>query len=469
MSSPIVSWQPHPGPQTHATTCPFEEILYGGAAGGGKTSWLIGCPAGDIQRYGRGWMGIIFRRSYRELEEIERQSLEIYGPVFGEKCYKAGDNEWQFSNGAVLKLRYLDNDKDAYSYHGQAYNYIGWDELTLWPTMFAYEYMRGRLRSASGVPCFIRATTNPGNAGHLWVKKRFIDPAPPYTPIVETLDSGRKATRVFIPAKVQDNVTLMQNDPGYVDRLGQISDLNLRRAMLHGDWDVFAGQAFTEWDPRVHVVDDFAVPEGVTMWRAMDWGYTSPYCCLWFFADGDGNVFVCNELYGCSADSDKQHVGSREGARDVIHKIQTIENTYNWWVPIGYLDPQCWAAHSDEQSIFEQLGGSSVGWTQWAKGRDSRIAQKQVVHDYLRVVNGKSRLHIMRKCKHLIRTLPALTLSEQNVEDVESRNVEDHAYDALRGGLVKKVSTREERRRHQSFRARHAARREQTTGEYGGW
>ena len=137
-------------------------------------------------------------------------------------------------------------------------------------------------------------------------------------------------------------------------------------------------------------------------------------------------------------------------------------------MPNGYLDPQCWAAHDDDTSIYERLGGSTLAWKAWSKGPDSRVNQKQVVHDWLKVTNGTSRLRIMKRCKHLIRTLPALPLSETNHEDVNS-DAEDHAYDALRGGLVKNILTKDERRRINSMRTRHRAKQSRLISKYGRW
>lgn len=464
--APRVIWQPQKGPQEVMLSCPYPELLYGGAAGGGKTDCLLGDYAAGIESYRRAWKGVIFRRSYPMLEEIESRSLEIFGPAYGERCYSIGNKEWKFPNGAVLQFRFIDKDKDVYTYQGQQYVWIGWDELTQWPTPFCYTYLFTRQRSAKGAPCFTRATSNPGGPGHLWVKERFkIGEVAPTAAINTVMPSGRTATRVFIPAKVTDNHILIANDPMYLDRLEMLSDPVMRRALRDGDWNIFAGQAFPEWNPDIHVVDDGPVPEGVTMWRACDWGFEKPYSVLWFYADFDGNITVCNEMYG---QGDQVNTGSKEAAASVRERIETLEEEMNWWVPTGYLDPQCWAMHNTEPSIYEHLGGPSLNWQKWAKGPNSRKNQKAVVHDYLKVVNGKSRLRIMKRCKHLIRTLPTLPLSERDPEDIDT-DAEDHSYDTLRGGLVKKVMTRDERRRIWTMRTRHRARRQRVNYEYGGW
>lgn len=450
-------------------SCPFPELLYGGSAGGGKTDALLGDFAAGIEQYGAAWQGIIFRRTFPMLDEIERRSLEIFSPVYGSKCYSVGNKRWKFPNGARLRLAFLDSDEDTLQYQGQAFTWIGWDELTQWPTDYAYNYMLSRNRPAAGkAPCFIRATSNPGGPGHNWVRDRFVAPAPPRTPIVEmgTDIKGNpiRRVRVFIPAKLSDNRILLENDPTYFDRLNQLSDPVLRAALRDGSWDVMQGMAFSEWDPSVHVIPSGPVPDGVTVWRSLDWGFDKPYCCLWFYADYDGNIVVFNEIYGKGEQVGR---GSREPASVVREKIESFEAANNLWVPVGYLDPQCWAAHDDVNSIYQNLGGAHLNWQAWAKGPDSRVNHKQIVHDYLKVVNGRSRLQIMDRCKHLIRTIPALPRDPHNREDVDTK-AEDHAYDALRGGLVRKVLNRDERRRAFGLRTRAQARRMRTVGQYGG-
>jgi len=449
-------------------SCPYDIVLYGGAAGGGKTDALLGDFAAGIEAYGAAWQGVIFRRTFPMLDEIERRSLEIFAPVYGAKCYSVGKKRWEFPNGSRLTLAFLDADEDCLNYQGKQFTWVGWDELTQWPTDYAFNYILSRTRSAAGAPCYTRATSNPGGPGHSWVRDFFVAPTRPGTPIVtegrDAFGNVVRRTRVFIPAKLTDNRILLENDPLYFDRLNQLSDPVLRSALRDGNWDIFQGMAFTEWDANIHVIPSAPVPDGVPMWRSLDWGFDKPYACLWFYADYDGNVVVFNELYG---QGDQVGKGSREPASVVREKIEAFEATNSLWVPSGYLDPQCWAAHDDVASIYQNLGGARMNWQAWAKGPDSRVNHKQVVHDYLKIVNGSSRLKIMDRCKHLIRTLPALPRDPHNREDVDTK-AEDHAYDALRGGLVRRVLNREERRRTFGLRTRAQARRMRTVGQFGG-
>lgn len=462
LTSSQIAWKPQEGPQEAFVSCPLTEVLYGGAAGGGKTDALLGDYSSGIDRYGAGWQGVIFRRTFPQLQEIEQRAMQIWGPIYGVKAYNKANHQWNFPSGAVLKLRFLEKNSDVENYQGHQYSWIGWDELTQWPDDYCYTYMFSRLRSAKGAPCFVRATTNPGGVGHSWVKARFIDPATPMTLIKDDITGEN---RVFIPAKLSDNKILVSSDPGYELRLDMISDPVTRRALKDGDWNIFAGQAFGEFDPSVHIIPNHELPAGVPVWKACDWGFVKPYCVLWAYANYDGDIVIWNELYGMK---DKPNEGSEEPATVVRDKIESVEATNNVWTEISYLDGQCWAKLDDQPSVYDRLGGASMNWQPWPKGPGSRVNQKQIVHDWLKVINGKSRLKIMERCHNLIRTLPAIPLSRHNPEDIDTDS-EDHAYDALRGLLAKKVYSKEERLRHTQMRRANRIHRQRHQTKFGGF
>jgi hypothetical protein len=427
-----VVWAPQPGPQTLFCQCPIDEALFGGMAGGGKTDALCGDAVSGIETYGSAWSAVIFRRTYKQLEEIERRMMEMLAPVYGASCYKRGRHVWEIptrKGEAVIALRSMEHPEDVYDHQGHEYTYCAFDELTQWPTPHWIEYLWTRLRSAKGVPVFMRATANPGGVGHHWVKERFrIGENPPLQPFKVKV-GGETKHRVFIPSRLEDNKKLMENDPGYAARLESIADPVLRRALRYGDWNIVAGAAFPEFNPHYHVVPTREVPRGVPIWRSMDWGYTKPYCCLWAYSDHDGRIVVCGELYGRGP---RVGQGSRESEEEVAEKILRYERDRGWQVVEAFLDPQCWAEIGGGLTTADKLGGQRMGWQPWPKGQDSRIAQKREVHSLLRVVNGRATMVFMDCCGNLIRTLSALPADETNPEDVDT-NAEDHAYDALRG------------------------------------
>lgn len=437
-----VTWSAQPGPQTRFIQCPAFECLYGGAVGGGKSDGLLGDYSQGIP-YGKGWRGIFLRRYLGDLEEIIERSKEIFGPVYGEGCWAESKKKWTFPSGATLIFRAIERKDDVLKFQGRQFTWIGWDELTQWASPYPYTYLFTRCRSPHGHPCRVRAATNPGGPGHAWVKARFIDPAPPNHGWKVRTKSGRQFWRVFIPSKLEDNRILMENDPNYEDRVYELDDPNLAEALRMGDWNIVAGAAFPEFDPRVHVVDPAPIPSDKPIWRSLDWGYVEPYAGGWYFPDNEGNIIMANEIYGWSG---KPNVGTKEPPSEVRRKIENFEMMHEIWVPRGYLDGQCWEERGQTGFIVDELGGRELGWVAWKKrGREGRKMRKLACHQMLAVTNGSSRFKIMRHCKHFIRTIQALPLDDRNVEDVDT-NAEDHHYDQWCGALQHRVKTRQQLR-----------------------
>jgi len=470
-----VAWKPQPGPQTLAIQCPATELMIGGAVGGGKTDFLLGDFGRDIP-IGPGWQGIYFRRYFPDMDRVIQRSKEIFAPIYGIKCYSESKYKWNFPNGATLRFRALEKDKDVLKYQGQDYSWIGFDELTQWASEYAYSYLFSfRLRSAktsnlTGEPIKVRmrCSSNPGGPGMSWVKARFLDPMPHGTGLhVKTQKTSY--WRVFIPSKLEDNKILMENNPEYADRIMEFTDQTLAKAMRHGDWDSIPNAAFSEFDKLVHVVDPAPIPTDRPTWRSMDWGFKTPYCNLHIFSSNDGDIIVGNEIYGWSG---KPNVGTEEFADEVYSKINRYEKANNLYVPMGYLDTQCWEDKGKRGgSIYDDLcgpPGDRLVWRPWKKGPNSRVLQAQGLHDLMKVTNGRSRLKIMRNCTHLIRTLPLLPVSKLNIEDVDT-DAEDHAYDALRGGLAKRMPTRQQiQQRHINRQIREMEYMSPSELQYGG-
>ena len=230
--NPKVVWEPQPGPQTALLTCPVQDILFGGARGGGKTDGLLGDFLGHADTWGANASGILLRRSNPELEDIEKRSDELY-PLIGAE-YLITKRTWVFPNGARLKFRHLDNDKDAGKRQGHAYTWIGVDEAGNFPSADPIDKLRGTLRSVKGVRCDLRLSANPGGPGHVWLKKAYVDPSPPMVPFP---DPRSGLLRVYIPSRLENNPLLMQKDPDYINRLKSTGEPWLVAAWLKGDWN----------------------------------------------------------------------------------------------------------------------------------------------------------------------------------------------------------------------------------------
>ena len=288
MTDTEVLWQPHPGPQTRFLASPAYECLYGGAAGGGKSHALLFGALRQIDH--PQYRALIVRRTFPELRELMDQALPIFTAIGG--VWNVSEKRFRFPSGSVVEFGYLTTYKDVFQYQGQAFQYIGVDEIGQIAEERIWTYLISRNRpTAPGQLLQMRASANPGGAGHHWLKKRFVTPCPSDgTPVL--VDGF---TRAFIPAKLADNPTLMENDPAYGDRLKLLPDLEYRW-LAEGDWDAGAGLAL---DMRqAHIVRPFEIPDHWTLFGGLDWGYNHPFSWGLYAADEDGNVYCLDTATG---------------------------------------------------------------------------------------------------------------------------------------------------------------------------
>ena len=240
----IKSWTPNPR-QAEFLSIPDSvfEGLYGGQAGGGKSDCLLNLPLVKQFHNHPRFKGIIFRRTYPEAQElISRSEAQGLYAGFG-ATYNKQRRAWEFPSGAIIRFGHMEYDSDAGKYDSDEYNYIAFDELTTF-TQYQYKYLYSRCRSSSKeLPAFIRAGTNPGGVGNLWVRDYFVEPAREGNVLIR--DKVTKLTRIFIPARLEDNPHLMEADPNYRNKLLAMPERD-RQAKLYGDWYVFGGQAFPD-------------------------------------------------------------------------------------------------------------------------------------------------------------------------------------------------------------------------------
>lgn len=423
-------WLPQPGPQLKAIEADWcDELFFGGARGGGKSDFLLGDYLDDID-YGQAWRGIIFRKTYNELEELQIRAREIF-PAYGGQ-YKSNSsaeypftNCWYFPGGATLKMRYLEHERDADGYQGHQYTWIGFDELTNHATPYGYNKLKACLRNPHGIHGRIRASGNPGGKGHIWVKGRFIDVAPPYTPYD---DPETGLTRMFIPSKVTDNKYLRDNKQ-YMALLKSSGSAELVKAWLDGDWDVVAGAFFDCWNRDRHVIKPFKIPDTWTRFRSFDWGSSRPFSVGWWaISDGEldiprGALVRYREWYGCGTEPNTGLKLTAEEVADGIIKRQASDEGFAYSVA----DPSCWKVDGGP-SIAERMLKRKV---LWRRADNQRINGWDQMRSRFVGVDGEPMIYTFDTCVHSIRTIPLLQHDENHPEDLDS-DMEDHAADDWR-------------------------------------
>lgn len=440
------AWDPQPGPQTSALMARFvDELFFGGARGGGKSDFLLGDYLQDID-IGKAWRGIMFRKTYPELEELQNRAMEIFPLVGGiYKATKSAEfpfaNCWYFPSGATLKMRYLEKDKDADNYQGHQYTWIGFDELTNHAKPYAYNKIKACLRSAAGVRGRIRASGNPGGKGHIWVKARFIDSAPPYTPFED--ENG--LVRMFIPSKISDNQYL-RNNTQYISLIKASGSADLVKAWLGGDWNIVAGAYFDCWSQEKMVIKPLVIPQSWTRFRSFDWGSAKPFSVGWW-AISDGTITASNgilipknalvryrEWYGAK----EPNVGLKLTADAVATGIRQREAKET--IAYGVADPSCWKVDGGP-SIAERMGMEKA---KFRKADNSRINGWDQVRQ--RMVGdeeaGVPMIYVVDTCVDSIRTVPLLQHDSDNPEDLDS-DMEDHAADDWRYACMSRPFIRE--------------------------
>lgn len=418
------------------------EVLYGGAAGGGKSDALI--AEGLRQVHIPHYKGLILRKTYPQLSELIEKSQNLYPRVVPGCRYNDSKHVWSFPSGAKIVFGSMHHASDKINYQGKAYDFIAFDELTHF-TYEEYSYLYSRNRAnGPGTRVYIRGTANPGGVGHGWVKKRFIDAAKPLETVVEnvTVPDGNggvrdiERTRCFVPATVFDNKALLANDPNYVANLALLPEAE-RKALMYGDWESFSGQVFSEWrnNPEgyrtrkwSHVIVPFEVPKDWRIYRGFDFGYAKPFSVGWYAVDYDGRLYRIREYYGCT---NTPNEGVKLNPDEIARKIREIENTdinLKGRHIFGICDP----------SIFDESRGESIAammarqGVYFEPGDNTRLAGKMQCHYRLAFdEKGIPMFYVFDTCRGFIRTVPNLVYSEKHVEDIDT-DTEDHIYDEWR-------------------------------------
>lgn len=486
-----VVWKPFPGKnggkssQYYALNIQANVILYHGTRGPGKTdTQLMRFRKRVGIGYGSHWKGIILDREYKNLDDIVTKAKRWF-LSFGDGCKflnSKSDYKFVWPTGEELLLRAIKKADDYNNFHGHEYPFIGWNELTKYPTSELFDMMMSTNRSGFDhvkhnmppIPLEVFATTNPRGPGHNWVKRRFIDVAPPGKVVrtkieVEVPGSHGKiitqeVSQVAIKGHWSENPYL---DPIYIAGLKKDKDEARRAAWLDGDWDVISGGALDGvWDSDVHVLPTFKIPSYWKIDRAFDWGSTHPFYVGWFaeangepayinyndttyeFCPPKGTLILFYEWYGAHNIGDNR--GIRMSAANVAKGILKREEMMmkagliqNHPLP-GPADNQIYNINDvGEDSIADRMSREGVDWVRSNKRPGSRKNGLELVRNRFEEIldrTGKPGLYITRNCQAAIQTISVLPRDESDLDDVDTE-AEDHPYDVIRYRVLHAEST----------------------------
>lgn len=416
-------------------------VLYGGAAGGGKSYALIF----DAIRYAHvpRYRALIIRRTMPELMELIETSKEFYPRLFPGAKFNTQKNMWRFPSGAILEFGYLEKPNDKLRYQGQQYQYIAFDELGQWKDPEGWNYLKSRLRkppidprTGEKIPCLMRATSNPGAS---WVKEMFIDAAPENTTFYDRAGVAHK----FIPATLFDNPHL---DDDYRQMLESLPEME-RKQLLYGDWNATDKAAFPEFRPdgtfehlpdgtkvctcKPHVIEPFDIPKWWNRVCGMDYGYRDPATAVWYAVNPANGQKIVYREYAQAGKTGK--VYGQEVLKEEREEVIPIDHVLDW-------------------SVFNKTGhtGPTVGEEIRLTGLvvrpadKNRIGGKVQIHEHLRPMANTNEPGIVffNTCPGIIGQLRAAEIKENEPDDIDQTRVgESHKhhwdlYDSLRYGLM---------------------------------
>ena len=391
-----------------------DEVLFGGAAGGGKSYGQVVDALLFALRYPKSKQ-LVLRRTFAELDKsLIRTALSLFPKEI--YTFNSGSHTGKFKNGSIIDFGYCAAENDVYQYQSAEYDVIRFDELTHF-TREQYIYLISRVRGANSYPKQIKSSTNPGGVGHTWVKERFIDPAPANKSFVG--EDGMK--RIFIPSLLRDNKFLKMGDPGYEKRLLALPERE-KKALLYGDWNIFEGQYFNEFSVREHVCAPFEIPASYRKYRTIDYGLDR-LACLWVALSPDRVAYVYREF--CES-----NLPISRAAQGILERTPTHEEIYATLAP-----PDLWSRSQEsgrsKATIFSEHG---INFTKTSNDREAGwLALKEMLYPEASGI----KLKIFSSCTEIIKCLPALQIDKARPSDCKTEPHDiTHAPDALRGFAI---------------------------------
>lgn len=451
-------WMPLPGSQHVFLSCPVFEALYEGTRGPGKTLTLLMDFAKDVGKgHGNAWRGILFRKTFGDLDDVVRKIEEWFYKLYPGFRFLKSKSEYSaiWPTGEVLLLRNMESENDYEQYHGHEYPWIGWEELSQWENDKAFKLMFSCCRPPrAGVPCRIRATTNPYGPGHNWIKKRYKLPHK----CGQVIQEPGEMPRVAIHGALVENFLLLHSQPNYPIQVKQAAkNAAQAAAWLHGSWDVTAGGMIDDlWDARYHVIPDIPamlIPRGWTITRSYDHGQSHPFACGWWLeSNGEpmqlgnrligrvrGDLILWKSWYGTTG-------GDNEGLRMAAKKIaEGIRDRQNDWgvarrVIAGPADSEIYNKDSDRNGRCpaDDMADIGITWERADKSRGSRKRGYEMLRTRLTdaVPNPdgtreKPGIFVCEGNQHWIELVPPIPRDEKDPDDSPEK-YEDHLADMTR-------------------------------------
>ncbi len=472
-----VSWAPQPGSQEAFLRCPIFEALIEGTRGGGKTDTLLMDYAQHVgQGYGAEWRGILFRRTYPELEDVISKSKKWFGLIFPTAKYNEAKSVWTFESGETLRFRHFKDPNDYWSYHGHAYPWQGWEELTTWANDECLKSMMSCARSSrKGIPIKIRATTNPYGVGHHWVKARYRLPIlndKIVGPVIrDSVDDAGNAEppRVAIHSDIRENKILLYADPGYIQRISAAArNPSERKAWIEGSWDIVSGGMFDDvFEKETNVIPDIIghIPSSWRLDRSFDWGSSKPFSVGWW-AESDGtdlplpdgrvlstvpgDIFRVAEWYGWDGKPNKGiYMTNIEMAMGIKERERELFGSRR--VNAGPADNAIFDT-SNNNSVAKEMMKHGITWIRSDKSAGSRKNGWERIRQLLKNAHTNELgprenpgMFISERCEQWLRTVPTLPRADKDLDDVNT-DAEDHIGDETRYRVYKGVNRLNKRR-----------------------
>lgn len=453
----------------------IREVLYHGTRGIGKTEALLMSYAMHVGKGYSQWNGVVFRRKYKALDDVVKKAKKLFAKIFGDKCRflkSMSDYKFIFTTDygqEELLFRAIDSLSDYEdNYHGQEFQFIGWEELCSWKTLDIYQTMMSCLRcstdeegGANLPPLLVRSSTNPFGAGRAAVKRYFID-AGKVGRLIETEvdDDGeiRISKRMHIFGTYKENITL---GPDYALSLEGFKDINYNQylAFKYGDWNAVSGGMYGDlWNYNDHVIEPFMIPEDIYVDRSFDYGTSAPFSTLWY-AEMDGitsvtkndvsvvtpprgSLIIIDEFYGAKS-LDTPSVGLQMNPSRIAEKIVEKERKMKGTVVSlfgtinkGPADNSIWNDSKVRglKTVADIMHEKAVDWERSNKAKGSRHTRIQYIKEMLVAARDMDPsmpwLLVFSHCKFLINNLPQLQVSDKDPDDTDPDG-DDHDHDSL--------------------------------------